>query len=81
AEREEMPPVLDYLERTIPDSGFLLEDRLTLADLAVASPFANLGHLGFDLSRWPRTKAYAEAVLARPSFAERVASEKRFLGG
>lgn len=42
AERDELPPILDYLEKTIPDSGFLVEDRLTLADLAVASPFANL---------------------------------------
>ncbi len=81
AETETIPPVLDYLECTIPDSGFLLEDRLTLADLAVASPFANLRHLGFDLSRWPKAKAYSEAMLARPSFATLVAKEQRFLGG
>lgn len=81
AERETIPPLLDYLERIVPDAGgFLLEDRITLADLAVASPFANLGHLSFDLSAWPRTKAYVEAILARPSFAERVAKEKRLLG-
>ena len=81
AENETLPPVLDYLECTIPDSGFLLEDRLTLADIAVASPFANLGHLDFDLSRWPRTKAYAEAILARPSFESWITREKRFLAG
>ncbi len=81
AENETIPPLLDYLECTIPDSGFLLEDRLTLADIAVASPFANLGHLGFDLSRWPKTKAYAEAILARPSFEHWITREKRFLAG
>ncbi len=54
---------------------------MTLADIAVASPFANLGHVGFDLSRWPRTRAYAEAILARPSFAPWISREKRFLGG
>jgi glutathione S-transferase len=80
AENEALPPILDYLECTIPDSGFLLEDRLTLADIAVASPFANLGHLGFDLSRWPKAKAYSEAILARPSFDHWVTREKRFLG-
>ena len=80
AERETIPPLLDYLERTVPDGGgFLLEDRITLADIAVASPFANLGHLGFDLSAWPRTRAYAEAILARPSFAGLIAREKRLL--
>ena len=81
AETETLPPILDYLECTIPESGFLLEDRLTLADIAVASPFANLGHLNFDLDRWPKAKAYAAAILARPSFAPIVEKEKRFLGG
>ena len=37
AERDELPPVLDYLERAIPESGYLVEDRFTLADLAVAA--------------------------------------------
>src|SRR3982751_3080101 len=32
AEREELPPVFDYLERTVPgDRGFLLGDAITLA--------------------------------------------------
>ena len=81
AEREEMPPILDYLERTIPDSGFLVEDRLTLADIAVASPFANFGHMEveIDAARWPRTRAYADAILARPGFAPWVARERAFL--
>src|SRR5919107_5334541 len=49
AECEELPPLLDYLERVIPPSGYLVEDRLTLADIAVASPFANLRHLNCDI--------------------------------
>jgi glutathione S-transferase len=80
AENETIPAALDYLERTIPASGFLLEDRLTLADIAVASPFANLGHLNFDLSRWPKAKAYSEGILARPSFDHWIQRERRFLG-
>src|ERR1044072_417170 len=44
AERDELPPLLDYLEGGIPDSGFLVGDRLTLADIAVAGPFANFTH-------------------------------------
>ena len=78
AERDELPPLLDYLERVIPASGFLVEDRVTLADLAVATAFANLGHLGVGYDRWPRTKAYVDAILARPSFAATIASEKAF---
>jgi glutathione S-transferase len=81
AEREELPPILDYLEKAIPPSGFLVEDRLTLADIAVASPFANLAHAGvaWDEARHPRTKAYAEAILARPSLAGWIAREQAFL--
>ena len=81
AECEELPPLLDYLERAIPESGFLVEDRLTLADVAVASPFANLAHVGVavDAGRHPRVKAYVEAILARPSFRPWVERETAFL--
>lgn len=79
AERDEMPPVLDYLEGVIPASGFLLEDRLTLADIAVASPFANLDLLGFDYGRWPGVTAYVRAILARPSFADMVERDRQFV--
>jgi len=81
AEASELPPILDYLERIIPESGFLVEDRLTLADLSVASPFVNLDHIGvaLDAARHPRTKGYVDAILARPSFSGWVAKEKAFL--
>lgn len=81
AQCEELPPLLDYLERVIPPSGFLVEDRLTLADLAVASPFANLRHLSVDIDaeRRPRLASYVERMLARPSFSDYVARETRFL--
>ena len=78
AERELLPPLLDYLEGVIPDSGFLVEDRLTLADIAVASPFATLGTIGVITcpERWPRTAAYVAAIHARPSFADIIARDQ-----
>jgi glutathione S-transferase len=81
AEREELPSLLDYIEGVIPASGFLVEDRLTLADLAVASPFVNIQHLGVgvDRGKHPRTAAFLEAIHARPSFAPLIAKEKAFL--
>jgi glutathione S-transferase len=81
AECDELPPLLDYLERVIPASGYLVEDRLTLADISVASPFANLRHLdiAIDPVRHPKTKTYVEAILARPSFAPVIARETAFL--
>ena len=82
AERDDLPPILDYLETVVPgDDGFLVGDRLTLADLAVASPFANLGHLGCEHDRacYGRTCAYVERILARPSFAPWIERESAFL--
>ena len=79
AEREELPALLDYLEAQIPDSGFLVDDRLTLADIAVASPVVNLFHCGVDIAGWPKLSAYVAAVHSRPSFADWIAREKRML--
>lgn len=80
AEAEALPPVLDYLERAIPDSGFLVGDALTLADLAVASPFANLEHCGvtLDPALYPRVTRFAASILGRPSFAGMIARERAF---
>lgn len=81
AQAVEMPPILDYLETVVPGAGFLVGDRLTLADLAVASPFVNLAHLdiAIDAGRHPKLKAYLDAILARPSFAAMIAEERQIL--
>lgn len=82
AELNDLPPILDYLERTLPgDDGYLVGDRLTLADIAVAGPFANFRHTNtqVDPDRYPRTVAYVERILARPSFASWIARETAFL--
>ena len=80
--RDELPPILDYLESVAPDEGgYLVGDSLTLADIAVASPFVNFIHLNveFDASKHPRTKRYVERILARPSFKPFVEREAAFL--
>jgi len=81
AERDELPPLLDYLEGIIPDSNFLVGNRLTLADISVAGPFANFGHcdVAIDEERYPKTMAYVRAILSRPSFARYVERETAYL--
>lgn len=81
AERDELPPLLDYLEGQIPDSGYLVEDRFTLADIAVATVLVNLNHCcpPIDGVRHPRIAAYLERILSRPSFAPIVERETAFL--
>lgn len=80
AEREQLPPLLDYLETVITDSGFLVDDRLTLADLAVASPFVNLAHMNvvLDEARFPKLMDYVRGILDRPSFKTWVERETAF---
>jgi glutathione S-transferase len=77
----EFPKLVDYLETVVPASGFLVEDRITLADIAVASPFANLSHAGcpIDAAKHPKSAAYIEAILARPSYASIIAGERKAL--
>jgi glutathione S-transferase len=82
AERDELPPILDYVEKVVPnDDGYLVGDGITLADIAVASPFANLGHMKVarDLERHRRTHAFVESILSRPSFAPWIERETAFL--
>jgi glutathione S-transferase len=81
AERDELPPLLDYLESVVGDGDYLVGGRLSIADLAVASPFANLDHCGapIDAARHPRLAVYVAKILARPSFARTIEFEKGFL--
>jgi glutathione S-transferase len=80
--RDEWPPILDYLEGVVPDDGgYLVGDSLTLADIAVASPFANFLHLGIEVDpvTHPRTRRYIDRILERPSFRPWVEKEAAFL--
>jgi glutathione S-transferase len=82
AELNDLPPILEYLERVVPaESGYLVGDALTLADIAVASPFANFRHTDtkVDPERYPRTVAYVDRILARPSLAPWIEREAAML--
>jgi glutathione S-transferase len=79
AESVELPPILDYLERVVPDGGYLVGDRLTLADIAVASPFVNFRHLNLGVGPRPRLRAYVDRILDRPSFRHWADRETAYL--
>ena len=78
-ETVDLPKVLDYLESVAPAAdGFLVGDRLTVADISVATMFVNYEHapVNIDKTKWPKTYAWVEAITARPSFAPIIAQEK-----
>jgi glutathione S-transferase len=65
---DELPPLFDYMDSQIA-GPFLVGDTVSLADLAVASPFASLRIAGcrLDAARWPRLDAYVNGILRRGS--------------
>jgi glutathione S-transferase len=81
AQKTEFPKLMDYLESVVPASGYLVEDRLTLADIAVASPLATLMHgdCHMDAKSHPKAHAYVSRIWERPSFAKLIAQEKAML--
>ncbi len=77
---EAAPRVLGVLEPYMPDGeGWLLGDRLTLADIAVASPLVNFIHAGGTLDAHPRTATFAARMHAQPCFAQSIAWEQAAL--
>jgi glutathione S-transferase len=80
--REDLPPFFDYLDKEVGDGEFLVGGRLTIADVAAASPFVNLRHAGVapERKRWPRLRAYLDRMHARPAFAKLIAEELPVFG-
>lgn len=81
AEKEALPPVLDYLEGVIGDSDYLVGEGLTLADIAVASPFVNLAHTDIipDATKYPNIRRWLGNIHAMEGFATWIRREKKML--
>jgi glutathione S-transferase len=77
--RQELGPIMDYLEGHAPDSGWLAGDGFSIGDIAVASALRSLGYIGLepDPATQPRAAAWYDRVRARASWrlvAEREAA-------
>ena len=79
---KDLPPMLDYLESQVPAEGFFFGE-LTVADLAVASPFVNAGYAQYtiDSARWPKVSALVERVKAHSAMAPLLKAEAAAFGG
>ena len=64
------PALLDWLERQVDGPGALAGGRFGLADCALGAQLQSFALAGeaIDPNRWPRVRAYSDAILARPSF-------------
>ena len=77
---EECPKFWDYLERELGDNEYFVGNRLTIADIGVATGFVNLRYAGFapERKRWPRLRAFIDRMHGRPSFKTATAKDAPF---
>ena len=78
---DDVPKMLDYLERELPPEGYLF-GTLGLADIAIASFFRNADYAGFevDSDRWPKVARFVSNTLAHPVFEKLLQYEQVQLG-
>ncbi len=76
-----LPPLLDYLESQVPSEGFIFGD-LTVADLALASPFVNAGYAQYviDAQKWPKMSALVERVKGHSAMVPLLETEAAAFG-
>lgn len=77
---EDVPQILDYLERQLPAAGFLFGTP-AVADVAIATFFRNaaFARIQLDAARWPVTTGFVERVLALDAFARLRPFEDRLI--
>jgi glutathione S-transferase len=78
--QQDLPPVMDYLERQLPASGFLFDPaHIGLADVSIAVHFRNLGFARqrADATRWPIATSFVDRVLAQPALTKLQAFEEK----
>ena len=78
---EKLPPHFTYLESQIKGREWLAGDQFSIADIAVASQFANFAHGGekLDPQQCPALAAHVDKVLSRPSFSALLEREDSFV--
>ncbi len=80
AEKNLLPPILDYLESQVPPEGYLF-GNFTTADISIVTPIFNAVYGGYEVdgSRWPRYAAFVQRVAEHPAVIEIREAEKQFL--
>jgi len=76
-----MPGCLAYLESVVPESGYLVGDSLSIADIAVTSCFiqARYGDFEVDGAAAPRLRNYLDRAFAAPLVIQRLEAERAAL--
>ena len=78
---QRLPPLFTALEAELDGRPHFASVGFSIVDIAVATQIQNLRFAGQDVSitSWPHLRANVDATLARPSFARRIAAERKLL--
>ena len=78
---EKLPRYFSWLEKEVGTKDFLVGNAFGIADISVATQFANFAHTGFkpDAKAYPNLTRYLAAIHARPSFAACIEEETALL--
>ncbi|MEQ9450841.1 MAG: glutathione S-transferase family protein [Pseudomonadales bacterium] len=73
-----IPACLDYLEPLVPVDGYLVGDRLSIADLSIVTCFiqAQYGEYEVDGNKYPNLRSYLDRALESPLVTDRLAAER-----
>lgn len=68
--KEELPPVLNYLEKALGDNRWIVGNNFSIADITLVTHFVSLQLVKeeVDEKQWPKLAAYIRRVLNRSSF-------------
>jgi glutathione S-transferase len=61
---------LKMYEKWLEHNDYICGEKITIADLSAACELVQSQFLDFDLSKWPKTKAWMERVIAIPEVKE-----------
>ena len=77
-----LPPLLAYLESVVPESGVLVGDHISVADIGIVTCFAQAayGDYQVDAALYPRLKAYLDRAFSQELLIKRLEEEKQMLG-
>lgn len=75
---ESMPACLAYLETQVPESGYLVGNALSIADIAVVTCFVQAQYGGFEVDGAvaPRLRRYLDQAFAAPLLVKRLQAER-----
>jgi len=79
---EQAAPLLAYLEKQLGDDDFFIGNKLSIADISVASILVNARHAGFapERKRFPKLRAFLERMWGRPSMKKLIDEDTPVFG-